>query len=345
MITRILYTEEKAKYNSLIKHPVQTWEWGDFQISQGHKVYRLGIFNEKEMVGAYMVSFHKLPKVDYSIGTLWRGPTVDDEMIKNIRKIATDEKAIFVKFEPDTYQKIYHPDGTTTNFSVNTQFDQFIVSPKVNFYPYTYVVDLSKTEDQLLDSMHPKTRYNIKVANRHDVKIIDATNDKGFETYLKLIFDTTKRQGFYLHNESYHRSQWQILKKTGIPHILMATYQGQVLSAFMLFALKDKFFYPYGASLDDHREVMAPTLLMWEAIKLGKSLGCKTFDMWGCLGPDAKESDNGYGFTRFKQGYGGDLIQFVGSYDLIINPQLYKIYNLIDKYRWQFLRLKAKVLK
>jgi lipid II:glycine glycyltransferase (peptidoglycan interpeptide bridge formation enzyme) len=90
---------------------------------------------------------------------------------------------------------------------------------------------------------------------------------------------------------------------------------------------------------------MAPNLLMWESIKFGKSLGLKGFDMWGSLGPDAKEADNGYGFHRFKQGFGGELIQFVGTYDLVLNDPLYQIYNLVDKCRWQFLRLKAKIIR
>ena len=170
------------------------------------------------------------------------------------------------------------------------------------------------------------------------------TNDQGFEIYLKLLFDTTRRQGFYLHSEKYHRDLWKTLKKTGMVHIMLAQFEGQTLSAFMLFAYKDRLFYPYGSSSDEHREVMASTLLMWESIKLGKSLGCKSFDMWGSLGPNAKESENGYGFHRFKQGFGGQLVQFVGTYDLVINQPYYQIYNLVDKYRWKFLRFKAKII-
>jgi lipid II:glycine glycyltransferase (peptidoglycan interpeptide bridge formation enzyme) len=113
----------------------------------------------------------------------------------------------------------------------------------------------------------------------------------------------------------------------------------------MLFKLKDQLFYPYGASLDIHREVMAPTLLMWESIKFGQKLKCKTFDMWGCLGPDAKEGENGFGFHRFKQGFNGQSFQYVGTYDFVINPLLYQVYNFVDKYRWKLLRLKAKILR
>jgi lipid II:glycine glycyltransferase (peptidoglycan interpeptide bridge formation enzyme) len=344
MITRILYNEEQKNYSKFIKHPVQTWEWGDFQAGEGHKIYRLGVFSGDKMVSAYSVSFHTIPKTNYTIGTVLRGPKIDQDMITNIQKIALDENAIFVKFEPDVYQKTFDSQNNPSTHIIDVNFPGLVISPKVAFYPYSYVVDLTKSEEAILADMHSKTRYNIKVANRHDVKIEDITNDKGFEVYLKLLFDTTRRQGFYLHSEEYHRNLWKTLKGTGMIKIMSASYQGETLSAFMLFVLKDKLFYPYGASLDTHREVMAPTLLMWECIKLGQSLGLKSFDMWGSLGPEAKETDNGYGFHRFKQGYGGQLVQFVGTYDLVINQNLYKIYNVVDQYRWKILHLKTKIM-
>lgn len=346
MITRILYNEEKAAYSRVIIHPVQTWEWGDFQESQGHRVYRLGVFDQQKMISAYMISFHRIPHTNFSIGTLLRGPAINNDMIENVRKIAEKENAIFVKLEPDDIEKVYdNKYQLLKNKSVLLNYQNLVTSPKVAFYPHTFIVDLKKSEDELLAEMSQKTRYNIKIANRHSVTISHSTEDQDFETYLKMLFDTTKRQGFYLHSENYHRHQWSILKSTGMAEIFLATFQGEVLAAFMLFKLKDRLFYPYGASLDVHREVMAPTLLMWEAIKYGQSLGLKTFDMWGCLGPDANASEQGFGFHRFKQGYGGDLVQFVGTYDLVINPQLYKIYNLVDKYRWILLRLKASIFR
>ena len=346
MVSRILTEKDREKYNKLIIHPVQTWEWGDFQISQGHKVYRLGCFDDQDkMISAYSVSFHKIPKTKFSIGTILRGPEINDEMVNKINEIAQKENAIFVKFESNSIYKNYDSFNNETLVNSKPQFLNLKKSPKVAFYPFTYLIDLTKTEDQLLESMHPKTRYNIRVANRYGVEVREQTDDKGFEIYLKLLFDTTKRQGFYLHNEKYHRDLWKKLKSTGMIHIMLASYQNQVLSAFMIFNIKDRLFYPYGASLDTNRQVMAPTLLMWEVIRLGQKLKCKTFDMWGCLGPHAKENENGYGFHRFKQGFGGQLVEYVGTYDLVTNPVLYEIYNSVDKIRWHLLRFKASIFK
>lgn len=334
MTIKILDIKDKDLYNSQIIHPVQTWEWGDFQISQGHTIYRLGVFDKKDkIISAFSISFHKIPKTKFSIGTILRGPDITDDILDEVTKIAKTENAIFVKFEPNVInKKLGH-------------FRNLKKSPKVAFYPHTFLVDLTKTETQLLEDMHPKTRYNIRVANRYGVEVKEETNDKGFEIYLKLLMATTKRQGFYLHNEKYHRDLWKKLKNTKMIHIMLASYQKETLSAFMIFKLKDQLFYPYGASLHTNRQVMAQNLLMWEVIKLGKELKCKTFDMWGCLGPNAKETENGFGFHRFKQGYGGQLVEYVGTYDLVVNSTFYKLYNSVDKIRWKLLRLKASISK
>jgi len=340
MITRLLHNKEKKQYNQVIRHPIQTWEWGDFAQVQGHQVYRLGVFDKSKMISAYLVSFHKIPHTNYSIGTCLRGPQITSKMLASVKKIAHQENAIFVKFEPDIIHKEFDPPVVV---NLLPHLKDLVISPKVAFYPHSYLVDLTKPEEELLATMHSKTRYNIKVANRHGVKIEQNNSQEAFNSYLDLIFDTTTRQGFYLHSRQYHRDQWRILKNTGIPHIMLASYQNQTLSALLLFVYKDRLFYPYGGSLPTHRQVMAPTLLMWESIKFGKKIGCKSFDMWGSLGPSAKPADPSFGFHRFKQGFGGQLVQFVGTYDLVINPRLYHLYNLVDKYRWQFLRLKAKL--
>jgi lipid II:glycine glycyltransferase (peptidoglycan interpeptide bridge formation enzyme) len=344
MITRVLYEQEKTDYNSVVTHPVQTWEWGEFQESQGHKVYRFGVFDNKKIVSGFSLSFHRVPRFNRSIGTILRGPYPTEEIMTIVRKIAKEENAIFVKMEPDVFFQTYDTaDNPSVPLSPLPDYPDLKISPKVAFYPYTYVIDLTKSEDQLLSLLHPKTRYNIKLANRHGVKVEEVSTDQGFETYLKILFDTTRRQGFYLHSPQYHREQWKVLKDTGIPHIFLASYNDKALAAFMIFTLKDKLFYPYGASLDANREVMAPNLLMWEVIKYGQSKGLKTFDMWGSLGTKADPSDPAYGFHRFKQSYGGTLTQFIGTYDLILDPSFYKYYNLADKFRWKYLRATASL--
>ena len=83
---------------------------------------------------------------------------------------------------------------------------------------------------------------------------------------------------------------------------------------------------------------MASNLMMWEAIKWGKKHNAKHFDLWGCLGPDADKNHPWYGFHRFKEGFGGELVEFMGSYDLVINPILYNIYTVLYPLRKNLLK-------
>jgi lipid II:glycine glycyltransferase (peptidoglycan interpeptide bridge formation enzyme) len=79
---------------------------------------------------------------------------------------------------------------------------------------------------------------------------------------------------------------------------------------------------------------MANNLMMWEAIKFGKKLGLSTFDLWG--------REEGKGFTKFKEGYNPSVVEFLGTWDLVINKPIYKIYIIIETIRWKILKLFAK---
>jgi lipid II:glycine glycyltransferase (peptidoglycan interpeptide bridge formation enzyme) len=126
-------------------------------------------------------------------------------------------------------------------------------------------------------------------------------------------------------------------------HLFFAKYQDLVLTAWMLFVFKDTLYYPYGASTRQHREVMAQNLMMWEAIRFGKKLRLKKFDLWGSLGENPDPKDPWIGFHKFKLGYNPRLVTFMGSYDLVINTLLYKVFILGDKLRWTLLKIKSRI--
>jgi lipid II:glycine glycyltransferase (peptidoglycan interpeptide bridge formation enzyme) len=128
--------------------------------------------------------------------------------------------------------------------------------------------------------------------------------------------------------------------KKNIAHILIAFYNDVPLAAYELFYFNKVFYYPYGGSSNEYKNFMATNLLMWEAIKLGKKLGAEHFDMWGSLSPKYSHDHSWAGFTRFKEGYGTEFVEFVGSYDQIINQTGYSIYNFAYKLREIYLEVK-----
>ena len=173
------------------------------------------------------------------------------------------------------------------------------------------------------------------------VKIFENSTKEGMEEYIKILEETKNRQGFYAHSADYYKKMWQSLGDSGMIKIFNATYENQILVSWIMFVFNNTLYYPYGASRSAHRNVMASNLMMWEMIKYGKEEGNHTFDMWGSLGPDPDKKNPWYGFHRFKKGYGGQLMETAGSYDLVTNFPLYRIYRVGEELRWKWLRLKT----
>ena len=211
------------------------------------------------------------------------------------------------------------------------------------FTKHTFQLDLNKSEEKLFSSLESKTRYNVRVAIKKGVEIFENSTAEGMEQYIKILEETTKRQGFYAHSPDYFRKMWQSFGNTDMIRIFNAVYEDTILVSWVLFLYNGVLYYPYGASRAVHRNVMASNLMMWEMITYGKKQGCRQFDMWGSLGPEPNPNDPWYGFHKFKSGYGGDLIEFLGSYDLVLDPGLYKLFRIAENLRWKWLRLRTKL--
>jgi lipid II:glycine glycyltransferase (peptidoglycan interpeptide bridge formation enzyme) len=343
MAIRPLSEDEEEAYNKIVDHPLQSYEWGEFREKTGIKVIRRGLFEGEKLVDGFTLTLHPIPHTRWNIGYLPKGKLPSKELLDELQKIGREERCVFIQLEPNVI--------VSQNTKSEIRNTKLVPAAHPLFTKYTFVLDLTKSEEELLKDMHPKTRYNIRVATKHDVHVKIDNSDGSFEKYWKLTSETTKRQGFYAHTKQYHRHQWDLLhhitnETDARPNdlssfILNGSYDGKVLTSLLFFAFKDTLYYPYGASSNEHRNVMHSTLTMWEGIKLGKRLGLKKFDMWGAAEVENPETSNPYyGFHRFKQGFGPTYTEFVGSYDLVINSPLYAVYKVADKLRWAYLRIK-----
>lgn len=338
MKTTLITPDEKSAYNNLVSHPLQSYEWGEFREKTGIKVLRVGFYEGEKLVAGFTLTLHPVPKTKWNIGYLPKGSMPTHEQLKTLHDLGKKHNCIFIQLEPNE------------RYSQEAESQLLKLGLKKAAHPlftkYTFILDLTLTEDELMKNLHPKTRYNIRIAQKHNVTVSEKNTPDAFETYLRITDETTRRQKFYAHSESYHKIQWETLPHLCTPpynqlssHLLVANYNMKTLVTWILFVFKDTLYYPYGASTSEHRETMASTLMMWEAIKFGKKLGLKKFDMWGALSPEPDPLDPWFGFHRFKQGFRPEHVEFVGSYDLILNHVLYILYKISDKLRWLYLKI------
>ena len=316
--------DDKIRWNNfLLNQPTQTGiflqsaQWLDFQETMGHKTYRLGLSDEQNnlltICGVIKnpLPFHKnyfyCPRVpttkhELSIENL-------EFLIEKIKNIVKKENSIFLRLELLT----------------EIRFSKLNFKKVTSVQPWqTLVLDLTRSEDELLSDMHEKTRYNIRLAEKKNLILKNK-----FEDFWRLMAETTERDKFSAHPEKHYRQMLDTISgdgKSGMRTELKVVYFGDTpLAAAIVGYFGDTATYIHGASSNENRNLMAPYFLHWEIIKEAKKLGYKYYDFWGI------DETKWPGVTRFKKGFGGFEINYPDTFDLPIDKAWYKIYNLAKK--------------
>lgn len=306
------------------KHVVQSDEWGKVKTELGTKsVLAGGVLYTKHKIPFTNLYFGYAPKVNPA--------NVDFEVLK---KSAIENNCVAINFDCPNVLK----DGDDASEMENIFKKYCVTSNKQTFAKNNILLDLTSELSEIEKNIHSKARYNIRLAEKKGVKVREGAGDD-IEIFIKLNNETAKRQKFYVHSDDYYRKVWEILSEKGIAKLLIAEYEGKPLTAWMLFIYDGVLYYPYGASSSENQNLFANNLVCFEAIKIGKFLGCNLFDMWGAAKNPEDATDSFYGFTRFKLSYGGKHVEYIDSYDLVINPFLYNLFLISYKLAWKILKL------
>ena len=255
------------------------------------------------------------------------------------------QNAIALKLEPDAYIEQsgeYHIPLLRNRWQQDGL--EFAQSGSSIFGKHTFIVDLTPSEDEMLRRMKQKTRYNIRVAQKHGVVVKDVSNQKdGFDIFFSLYQDTQKRQKYLGHDKKYHHAVWDGMKGK-YSKLFAAFYKDKPLAAYHIMYGKTRAFYVYGGTSSQEKQVMASNLLMWEVILDAKKQGKRYFDMWGALPEDYDKRDPWVGFHRFKEGYGGRHMTYMPTIDVVIDKVWYFLFSIAWPVRNKLLELKSELI-
>ena len=306
---------------------LQSTGWQKFQESLGRKTWLVGVEEDGKLVAGSLVVKYSLP-LGQSYLYSPRGPVMNDDeqvwntMVEGIKKIAKEEGVIFYRAEPGMTQtkiadcRLQIADLKTTK----------PIQPKDSL-----LLDLSKTEDQLLSEMHHKTRYNIRLAERKGVEIKFGENN--FEDFWKILEETYKRQGVKTHLSGYYEKMLKVGEEDGFKvQLVSAYYEKKIVACNLVVYYGDMVTYLHGGSLGEYRNIMAPHLLQWATIQRVKEDGYKWYDFWG-IAPDDNPKHPWAGVTRFKKGFGGVVMHYPGTFDVVFDRVKYGGYSLVRKMR------------
>ncbi len=248
-----------------------------------------------------------------------------------LMKLAKENGVGWVRIEPRDSRLL---DTVSSNYRVvKSPYD---VQPKEIF-----VVDIFKSEEQLLAEMKSKTRYNIKLAHKHGVKIVKSDKEQDIgKTHIKKFLELTKemaaRQGIVSHPDTYYEKMFETFPAEMLK-LYVAEYNGKIISANLMLFFGNTATYLHGASSDCDRNVMAPFLLHWQAMQDAKERGFKYYDFGGIRTQDTRykiqDTNKWGGITKFKLGFSTvtEPVVFPGTYDIIVNPRQYALYKGLQR--------------
>jgi peptidoglycan pentaglycine glycine transferase (the first glycine) len=309
-------------------HLLQSYRWGKLQSRFGWEVHRRHV----EVDGlAVPVSLLVAPTLvpGGRRGYVGKGPVLAADHIaatlEPLAALAEELELAFVTIEPEIEAGWAPPDPWQPAPATQPE--------------HTAIVDLRPDTDAIIASLKPKTRYNVRVAEKKGVVVEESDDVAAFAELAEM---TSARHRIQLAREPYYRAVHELLAGDGSCRIYLARHQGQALAGIMVLRFAGRATYLFGASAAQGRNLMPAYLLHWHAIQEMRRLGDVEYDLWG-MPPDDQPGHPLSGLWQFKSGWNGKFVSYAGAFDLPVNVTVWRTHLAMAKIRGTLRRVRSKV--
>lgn len=320
----------------------QAGEWRSYQESLGRKVRIYACFSDDSAIvalasvvidsTAFGLSTWEIPRGPAFAGS---GERVVGSLLAKIIEDAKKEQCLCLYFSPmHSLPAIRYP---------------LTISPRHIHPQATRVIDLTQSESDILAQMHPKGRYNITLAKKHGVEVAEGSGSD-IDAFYTLLVGTGGRDGFKISQKSHYARFLSDLRGS---FLLLAKHENRPIAGLLGVEWPSRpsplpvrqagppplpagegwrsaaaesrgegptGIYYYGASSYEHRSLMAPYLLQWEAMRRSKARGCHTYDLLGISADKAPPDDPWWGITDFKRKFGGTVVTYPQEQEIVLRP-------------------------
>lgn len=340
MKINLLPDDEREDWNNFAaKEPsfalIQSWEWGEFKEKLGWKAFRLAVKEQNRIIAGAQLLIKPLPLNFASIAYIPRGPIgnwldkqIVTQLLSELHRISHLHKAIFLHIEPTS---LFDPGMDQTFQGIRFRPSSYTNQPRA-----TIILNLESDLTDILKQMRKRTREYIMYSSRHGVTIRRGERKDVLALY-ELMQATGKRSHFPPRSLEYYEQEWHTFAESKQSVLFLAYFQDQLLAAHMASCFGEHAAYIHGGSINGFEHLRPNYLLVWEAIKWAKEMGCQTYDLWGIpeeIGqvisegkelPVSDRTDGLWGVYRFKSGFSKNIVYYTGAHDYIYNPLLYRL--------------------
>lgn len=306
---------------------LQSWNWGEFQEMMREKIWRLGIFEDRDLISVALVV-----KVKAKRGTFLlvpHGPVVINPkstpsfdgvpsrmtgqilqtLLEKLKELARQEEARFIRINP-----IWSRSPENTSLFKNLGFRD----APIQMHPEaSWKLNIIPPSSELLLDMRKTTRYLIRQASQNpDIAVFQSNRLEDVRIFSAMHEKVSRRQGFIPFSLEYLEKEFSVFQKENAVSLFFGKYKDEIAAASFVVFWSGIGFYHHAASLPEYAKLSIPYLLQWEAIQEAKSRGCALYDFWGYVDPKTQPKHPWAGPTLFKMGFGGDAHEYVKTQDL-----------------------------
>ncbi len=308
---------------------LHSWNWGEFHHQLGHQISRVGFYQDSRLIGVMLSIVEAARRATYL--TVPGGPLIDwtdnevtasfrNEIIKQARRF----ECAFIRVRPQIWE-------TKENAELFSSWG-FRRAPMHLHAELTHQLDITQSEEKLLAEMRKATRYEIKQAQKLEIRITTSQDPADVADFYALQMQTAQRQGFVPFNKIFLEEQFKVFVADDQTVLYTAWLGKTKLAQAMVIFYGQEGDYHYGAGSEAGRKYPGAYLIQWEAIKEAKMRGLERYNLWG-VAPEGDKAHRFHGVSVFKRGFGGEDINYLHARDLIIDRPKYIVNYFIEVIR------------
>jgi peptidoglycan pentaglycine glycine transferase (the first glycine) len=320
---------------------LQCREWGEVKKPDWQPI-EVSLESEGTLSATALILKRRIPYSDRTMFYIVRGPVLDwsnaqltRALFEKIQKEAQKYKAAFIKIDP----ALPADEASTPAILETLRAIGFMPSPEAQgsfggTQPrYVMKLDISAPLDDVMKSFHQKWRYNIRLGDKKGLVVHSDCAREDVKTFHEIYQITAQRDGFTGYPLAYFQKLWDTLIESGLAKLFLVRHEDKVLSGAISFLLPPQCWYVFGASSNEGRNLMPNHAMQWAMMKWAKENDCTTYDFRGVH--DVRQDPNfdgdlqkalmesSDGLVRFKAGFGAQLVEYIGEWDLPLDKKWY----------------------
>lgn len=306
-------------------HYLQSRAWGEFKAGWGWQPHHLVHESDGQPIAVLFLRRHVA-----GFGDLWYAP-------KGPGVITAPALAGMVPWQPrpaGAFIVKVEPEIPSNADTAGWRSLGLVKAPgEVQSNRATIIVDLRPDEDTVLASFKPKTRYNIRLAARHGVTVVNVVPDSAHAQVLyRLLRETNARNGIDVRRFDYFADGWTRQGAHDQGRLFFALHEGAVLAGAFVAHLGRRGWYKDGGSTRRDQQLMAPYLLQWEIMRWLRARGVEDYDLVAVPRPSELTATHPFaGLHRFKSGFNQDVSEYVGAWDWQVRPAAARAWNRVGE--------------